>query len=102
MKKVAVLCFLLSGCAGSWGHAKHPDRCATLDDRRVFWGGVAKGSAVAAGMSGLSTLPLEDDGARIAVAVGGVTAAVVAASSVYVAESSGASWARECSEASLR
>jgi len=103
--------FALVGCAGSFESARQAGiegatrasprdtvRCEALDDRQQLWSGVAAGSALLAGASGVSTLPLPRDSreAQIGLAVGALTAATVAAIAVAVEQSAGASWAREC------
>lgn len=105
-----------AGCAGSLESARKsgtserklgtmaapagtPERCATLDDRRTFWGAAAKGSAVLAGGSGVSSIVLDDPDQkdlRTGVAIAGVAMAAIAAGSMFVAEASGDAWAREC------
>lgn len=87
-------------CTGSLGgaNAAQPDRCVQLDDRRMWTGAVAKGSAALAGVSGLATIPLEEGPAQTGVAIGGVVAAAVAAGAVYVSEGAGESWSRECAK----
>lgn len=73
--------------------------CQGLDSKRQTWGAVAKGAAVLAGASGVSTLPLQGDRyetARIGVAAGGIGAAAVAAGAVFLSESAGDRWAEQC------
>lgn len=96
------------GCAGSFETAKSyklpkdvsaqvdEARCRSLDDARLTWGAVAKGSAVLAGASGFTALPVEDEQAQIALAAGALTAGAVSIVSVYVAEQKGETWVREC------
>ena len=81
------------------GGVKTPaSRCEQLDDRRMWWGGLAKGAAVVAGASGIATLPVKDsEEARIGLAVGALGAATVAAVAIAVEEGAASSWARECS-----
>jgi hypothetical protein len=104
---------LTGGCAGSLNEARSsgqaarvgagepkstPDRCASLDDRRAVWGGIGKGAAVLAGGSGISTLPLDEHPElQTGAAIGAAVMAAIAAGAVYVSESAGDSWARECS-----
>ncbi len=107
---VAALCF---GCAGSLAEQRavgtqqrtlaasadpgaHMTRCATLDDRRVFYGGVGKGAALLGGGAGLATVATEDSRLDTGLAIGSVAAAAVAVIAVYISESSGDSWARDC------
>lgn len=103
---------LCSGCAGSLEAARSSgasarssgavgaasqDRCAALDDKHRLWGGLAKGFALAAGGTGLSTIPVDDRDARIALAAGAVVAGIGAATSTYLSESAAESYARDCS-----
>lgn len=114
MAAIALLgasCLLLAqGCAGSFEEAKlaglndprlaaAPDvpRCHELDDAHRTWGAVGKSAAVLAGASGLATIPSPSEEADIALAGGALAAGAVAAGAIYVSESAGESWARECS-----
>ena len=74
-------------------------RCESLDATRRDWGAVAKGAAVLAGGSGLSTLPVPDDEreAQIGLAAGALAMATLAAVAIAVEEGAATSWARECS-----
>lgn len=97
---------LSTGCAGSFEEARAPKRvgaapppsarCITLDDRHAFWGGTGKFSAALSGASGLSTIPIEDDRARIGLAAGSAVFAAVAVGAGFIAEAASESWAREC------
>ena len=120
MRRLALLLALtLVGCAGSFGEARQagrsahelgaaaptatPERCASLDDRRITYGAIAKASAVLAGASGVSTVPIGDDDeaherAQIAVAGVGVGFAAIAAGAMFISEGAGESWVRECSD----
>jgi hypothetical protein len=120
MKLVGTLALLLlSGCAGSLEAARGPraahvdntpghvavmvegapsERCAQLDDRHAFYGGISKGSAVLAGGAGLATVPVDDKGARIGLAIGAAVMAAVAATSTFIQEASSESWSRECAQ----
>ena len=113
---VVVLALVVSGCAGSLERARadgallaagaaEPDpgaaaarveRCERLDRQHRTWGAVAKGAAVLAGASGLSTLPVEDQEARAALAAGAITAGAAAAAAVAMSEGAAKSWARDC------
>ena len=102
----------LTGCAGTFEEARLAGApasapaapspadvayCRDLDSSRTTWGAVAKGSAALAGASGLATLPVDSERGRLA--LGGATLAVGAVSvvAVYVSESKGAAWVRDCS-----
>lgn len=107
MKLALILLFLsVTGCAGSFEEARAPKRlaaspppsarCIELDDRHTFWGGSSKFSAALSGASGLSTIPIEDERARIGLAAGSAVLAAVAVGAGFVSESASESWAREC------
>lgn len=107
VKTVLILALALTGCAGSFEVARAPkrvgaaqppsERCIELDDRHAFWGGSSKFSAALAGASGLSTIPIEDERARIGLAAGSAVAAAIAVGADFISDSAGESWARECS-----
>ena len=106
MKKL-LLALLLTGCQGSFEEAKNPHmlvgappqsaRCAELDDRAAWSGGVAKASAVLGGGSGLSTVAVDDEKLRIGLAIGSAVMGGVAVGAGFVSSSAATSWARECS-----
>jgi hypothetical protein len=107
----------LSGCAGSFELARHggqaervtlsaagvpvtpADRahCEAIDGRRQVWSALAKGGAALTGGSGLSAIPVDDPGARAAIAAGAVAIGAFTAAAIAVADGAGAEWARECS-----
>lgn len=101
----------LSGCAGSLDSARTgglalrltpattqpTPYCLALDERHAVFGGVAKGAAILSGASGLATLPVNDDGARLGLAIGALAAGSIAASSVFVAEDAATRYVRDCS-----
>jgi hypothetical protein len=105
---LALMLAMVSGCAGSFEEARlvsHPAsppttpderaHCYSVDNSRIVWGGVAKASAVAAGASGLSALPLEGDLRKVA-AGSAIAAGIIAAGAVWVSEQKGATWAKDC------
>ncbi len=104
---LALLAFGLTGCAGTFEEARlvaaSPESkldvgyCRKLEDRRITWGAVGKGSALLAGASGLATLPVESSDTRLAVGGAALGAGVIAAASVYVSEQAGEAWVRDCS-----
>lgn len=113
---LVLLAFLLSGCGAQLesqrgariaaakvstaapGSTRDAARCASLDDQQRLWGGVGKGAAFGAGAAGVSTIPVEDNGARIAIAATSVGLGVIATTALFIADGASASWARECSE----
>jgi len=113
---ILVLLALLTttGCAGSFEEAKiagmqdrgqlvgaappPTERCITLDDRRQFYGGVAKGAAFVGGGSGLAALPIPEDKKeiRIGLAVGGLGMVAIAITAQTIADAASGSWVEEC------
>jgi hypothetical protein len=107
---ITLIALCLGGCSGSFEEAAKPrfalsptpardaTRCASLDDGHRTWGGVAKGSAVLAGASGVAVIPIpsDDKTARISVAGGAVAAAALAAASMFVSDDFATAWSREC------
>lgn len=105
---------LLSGCVATFEEsrlagmppklaaAQTPEErktCRELDDSRIFWSALGKGSGAIAGGAGVSTIPFEDSrDARIALASVSAGAAALAVTSLYVADQKGAAWARDCSQ----
>lgn len=95
-----------TGCAGSFEEARlvapqvgataDRRRCEQLDDRRVWWGGAAKGSLALAGATGLAAVPATSHRAEVGLAAGGVAAAAVGATAVFISESAGDRWVEEC------
>jgi hypothetical protein len=114
MKKILLLLAMLSplGCAVSFEEARlagpaprssaapaaQADYCRSLDNERMTWGAIAKGSAVLSGASGVSTIPVEDDGGKIALAATSTGLAALAVVAFYVEEGKGEAWVRDCSQ----
>ncbi len=116
MLKVAAIAFLLVGCGGSFEEAKigglkergdigaRPPptaRCVVLDDRRQFYGGTAKGTALFGGASGLVALPISEDGPsgkelKISLAIGGLVMGGIAVTAQTIANVASESWVAEC------
>jgi hypothetical protein len=105
---VVGMIFLLTGCGGHFEEARGPRsvtigapppalfaRCITLDDREAFYGGAAKGTAALAGASGLATVPVSDDRAKLALGVSSAVLAAVAVTTGFIAESSATSYVSE-------
>lgn len=76
--------------------ASSVERCRELDDDRSLWAALAKGGAIVAGGSGLAAVPVDDQGARLGLALGAVAAAAFAALASELQEGRGDEWAREC------
>lgn len=104
---------LLTGCAGSFEESKlagqqdrkqgatmQPSRCATLESQRSWGHAVSIGSASLAGVSGLSTIKVDDQdkGLRYGLGIGAVGAAALAVGAEAYAQSAGVAWVRECSQ----
>jgi hypothetical protein len=103
-----VVGFLCSACGGTFEEAKHPHvklglappsaRCIALDDRRAFYGGTSKFSAVLSGGAGLATIPVKDDKLQAGLAISSAVLAGVAVGTGFVSDSASTSWVRECSQ----
>jgi len=104
---------LATGCVGSFEEAKTARRgtleakpqptarCITLDDRRQFYGGAAKGSALLGGASGLVALPISSDtpsgkDVKISLAVGGLIMGGIAVTTQMIADTASNTWVAEC------
>ena len=122
MLLVALTALPMTGCAGSFEIAKlagaqdrgvtrtqvtykagetpavtpDPKRCQSLDERHMVWSSLAKAGAAVTGAAGLTTIPVEDTGARIGIAVGAVVVGAFTAAAITVADSAAESWSREC------
>jgi len=108
------LALLLPGCAGSLEAARlegvaarrglplsavgsaPSDRCQSLDDTHRYAGGVGKTAAFLAGGEGLATIPVQDDKAKMWLALGVVVTGAAAAGAWWIAEDAASSWAAEC------
>jgi len=71
--------------------------CRNLDSSRTTWGAIAKGSAALAGTSGIGALEVDGRDAQLAVAGAALGVGTLAVVAVYVSESKGAAWVRDCS-----
>jgi hypothetical protein len=111
------LCLASTACAGSFEVARHggqterltlaaagvpvtpADRshCEAIDGRYQVWSALAKGGAALTGSAGLSTIPVDDQGARIGIAIGAAVVGSFTAAAVAVADGASQEWARECS-----
>ena len=115
MKAIFFLCLVLSGCTLRFSDVQlsksksttnysvpigaPTQRCIDLDDDRIVWSAVAKSAGFLSGGSGVSMIPVNDAGGRIALAGVAVGLAAVTLISVVIAEKKGESWIRECSSA---
>jgi hypothetical protein len=102
----------LAGCSGTFSEARmagapeaaisiDPPECAAIDGARRDWGAVAKGTAVAAGASGISAIPVQGVEARWAIVSAGVVVGIFSAISQAEADSFAASWVRQCGATSI-
>jgi hypothetical protein len=69
-----------------------------LDESRVTWSSAALVAAPLAGAQGAASWPVESSDARLALAIGSVTAAGTAALAGYLASERAAQYSRECLE----
>lgn len=111
------LCLASTACAGSFEVARHggqtehltlsaagvpvtpADRshCEAIDGRYQVWSALAKGGAALTGASGLATIPVDDQGARIGLAIGAAVVGSFTAAAVAVADGAAVEFVRECS-----
>jgi hypothetical protein len=87
----------VSYSAGATAAPADPKRCQSLDETHMVWSSLAKAGAALTGGAGLATIPADDQGARIGLAVGAVIVGAFTAAAITVADSSAESWSRECS-----
>lgn len=110
----ALVLMTTTGCIGSFEEAKiggmrdrkeligaapqPTERCITLDDRRQFYGGVAKGTAFVGGGSGLAALPIPEEKKeiKIGLAVGGLGMAAIAITAQTIADAASGEWVERC------
>lgn len=97
------------GCAGSLESARvapmamrvtpaeQVQRCQDLDREHMVWDGIGKVAALVAGGSGLSTIPVNDDSARIGLVAGAVAASALSVYATTISTGAAEAWARECS-----
>jgi hypothetical protein len=101
-----VVAFGASGCLGTFDEAKasarigaysaaSQDRCESLSDRQAAFGAVSLASATLAAPTGLTAIPVSDDGARSALIAGSVVLAANAAATGLVAEQAAKSYVAE-------
>lgn len=115
---LCALCLPLTACAGSFEAARvagqkeraslavvgvpvvasaTPQRCQLLDEEHQTWTSIAKAGAVLTGAGGIATIPADDQGVRIGIAVGTVVIGAVTAFAAAESDGAAAAWARECS-----
>ena len=106
----AIALVVLSGCghfrpasAPLSGFVASPDRCATLDDRATWSGGVAAGAGLLAGGSGLSTIASDDKTARLSLAIGAGVMGAIAAGAAFFGHSTAQTFISEgCGNAQVK
>lgn len=110
-----LFCLPLTACAGSLQDARAAGRaerialatsgapvadnrahCEAVDARYQTWSAIAKGGAALTGGAGISTLPVEDNSARMGLAIGAAVAGAITAAAVAAADGAAAEFAREC------
>lgn len=104
---ILAIAIFTSACAGRFEEARlvapskaaaapsDRSRCNQLDDRRVVWSAIAKGSTIAAGTAGLGSIPVDSKDVRIGFAVGGAVFAVVGGVAGLVSDNASESWVKE-------
>jgi hypothetical protein len=70
--------------------------CKAIDRRHRIWGGLEYGALAVTGASGLSTIPVENDTGRTALAISAVVFATAAAVSKFENDEASRSWAEQC------
>ena len=73
--------------------------CKSIDRRHRIWGGIEYGALAATGASGLSTIPIDNDTGRIALAVTALVFVGAAAVSKFEDGEATKAWASQCTEA---
>lgn len=87
----------LSGTTPARATATRNDAtCQAIDRRHRIWGGIEYGALAVTGASGLSTIPVEGDTGRAALAISAVVFAATAAVSKFEDDTASASWAEQC------
>lgn len=106
---LVLLALLTFGCTGSFEAARGPsvklgaapalqERCEALDTKHRRASATAKAGAIVAGGTGVAAIPLDSREAQIALASTAVVGAIVAGSSLVIADKSSESWARQCAQ----
>lgn len=111
MYAIAFLCCCLAtGCIGTLDETKgkltvaspaqtsSPERCQSLSDSQALWGAVGAGSAVLSGASGLSTIAVESNDARLVLGITSLTIGAVGAGSVVLSQAKASAWSGECAK----
>lgn len=70
--------------------------CQAIDRRHRIWGGIEYGALAITGASGLSTIPVNDDTGRTALAITAVVFATAAAVSKFEDNTATTAWAEQC------
>ena len=87
----------LSGAKTTSATATRDDAtCQAIDRRHRIWGGIEYGALAVTGASGLSTIPVENDTGRTALAISAVVFAATAAVSKFENDEASRSWAEQC------
>lgn len=108
-----LLACALPACSGTFEEARlsgaphyavslDPPKCASIDASRRTWTALAAGSAVAAGSSGISVIPVRGEDARWALVSAGVVVGIFSAFSLAEANSFAADWVRQCGATGVR
>lgn len=111
------LCLASTACAGSFEVSKAGGRaervaltvagvpvatdrshCEAIDGRYQVWSALAKAGAALTGGAGLATIPVDDQGARIGIAIGAAAVGAFTAAAVAVADGAAVEYARECAQ----
>ena len=100
MKTLLLIVSLCAACSNTAPARSSADvlsaRCQQISDRERRDGAIAKAGLIATGTSGIATLPIEGDHARLAVATTTLALAVATGAFVLLRDSDASQWEREC------
>lgn len=74
-----------------------PERCESLSDSQRVWGGIAAGTAVLSGASGLTAIPAEGK-VETALGVASLLVGGLSAASAFEAQTLATQWSGECTK----
>lgn len=104
-----LLVVMLAGCSGTLEETRGkltvgipratstPERCQSLASRQLVWGGVAAGTAVLSGASGLTAIPA-DGTLETVLGVSSLLVGGVSAASAFASQGLATQWSGECTK----
>lgn len=75
--------------------ARDSARCSTLSEREYWFGGIAQGTAVASGATGLASIPIKSERGETYAAIGAASLAATTAALSYFSSQAAKSWISE-------